>query len=49
METKNVVLVLDAQEIIKKIKAKYGNLPVFSEAGKQKRAAYEQKSGKRSE
>lgn len=46
METKNVVIVLDAQEIIQKIKAKYGNLPVFTEVGKQKRALYEQKSGK---
>ncbi len=46
METKNVVIVLDGQEIIRKIKAKYGELPVFTEAGKQKKAAYEQKHGK---
>jgi hypothetical protein len=36
----NVVLILDGQEMIKKIKEKYGEYPVVSEKGKRLKEKY---------
>ncbi len=43
MNQKNVILVLNAQDIIRKIKNKYGENPIISEIGKQKKALYDAK------
>ena len=46
MPRKNVVIILDAQEMIREFKEKYGQFPVVSATGKRLKAEYENRKRK---